>query len=156
MGSCRSVGALYLQSLMWKVPTALFPYTPNDRYLLGMQWQGTYFVDMALPFGLRSAPYIFFSVADLAEWVLKKQYDRHLYPAISGLGDSPSPWQVGGPFHFPGRFRHRTHLSPIAGAPLARKIWSDPHTPGLLVTKTPLHTEVWSIFSQLFAERTIL
>ena len=75
MGSCRSVGALYLQSLMWKVPTALFPYTPNDRYLLGMQWQGNYFVDMALPFGLRSAPYIFFSVADLAEWVLKKQYD---------------------------------------------------------------------------------
>ena len=40
-----------------------------------MQWQGNYFVDMALPFGLRSAPYIFSSVADLAEWVLKKQYD---------------------------------------------------------------------------------
>ena len=44
----------------------------NDRYLLGMQWQDNYFVDMVLPFGLRSAPYIFSSVADLAEWVLKK------------------------------------------------------------------------------------
>ena len=32
-------------------------------------------VDMAVPFGLRSAPYIFSSVADLVEWVLKKQYD---------------------------------------------------------------------------------
>ena len=30
---------------------------------------------MALPFGLRSAPYIFYSVADLGEWVLKQQYD---------------------------------------------------------------------------------
>ena len=46
----------------------IIPVHPNDRYLLGMQWQGNYFVDMALPFGLRS-------VADLAEWVLKKQYD---------------------------------------------------------------------------------
>ena len=51
------------------------PIHPNDRYLLGMQWQGNYFVDMALPFGLRSAPYIFSSVADLVEWVLKTRYD---------------------------------------------------------------------------------
>ena len=41
---------------------------PNDRYLFGMLWQGNYFVDMALPFGLCSAPYIFSSVVDLAEW----------------------------------------------------------------------------------------
>ena len=40
-----------------------------------MQWQDNYFVDMAWSFGLRSAPYIFSSVADLAEWVLKKKYD---------------------------------------------------------------------------------
>ena len=45
---------------------------PDDRDLLGMQWQGNYFVDMALSFGLRSGPYIFSSVADLAEWVLEK------------------------------------------------------------------------------------
>ena len=53
----------------------IIPVHPNDRYLLDMQWQGNYFVDMALPFGLRSAPYIFSSVAELAEWVLEKQYD---------------------------------------------------------------------------------
>ena len=53
----------------------IIPVHHNDRYLLGMQWQGNYFVDMVLPFGLRSAPYIFSSVADLAEWVLKKKYD---------------------------------------------------------------------------------
>ena len=53
----------------------IIPIHPNDRYLFGMLWQGNYFVDMALPFGLRSAPYIFSSVADLVEWVLKKQYN---------------------------------------------------------------------------------
>ena len=53
----------------------IIPVHHNDRYLLGMQWQGNYFVDMVLPFGLRSAPYIFSSVAHLAEWVLKKKYD---------------------------------------------------------------------------------
>ena len=53
----------------------IIPIHPNDHYLFGMQLQGNHFVDMALPFGLRSAPYIFSSVVDLVEWVLKKQYD---------------------------------------------------------------------------------
>ena len=47
---------------------------PEDRYLLGMKWRGQYFVDLALPFGLRSAPYIFNSVADLVEWILLHNY----------------------------------------------------------------------------------
>ena len=43
----------------------------DDRYLLGMKWHGQFFVDLALPFGLRSAPYIIFnSVADLVEWII--------------------------------------------------------------------------------------
>ena len=46
----------------------------DDRYLLGMKWRGQFFVDLALPFGLRSAPYIFNSVADLVEWILKNKY----------------------------------------------------------------------------------
>ena len=53
----------------------IIPIHPNDRYLFGIQWQGNHFVDMTLPFGLHSAPYIFSSGADLVEWVLKKQYD---------------------------------------------------------------------------------
>ena len=53
----------------------IVPVHPDDRYLLGMQWRGKYFIDMALPFGLRLAPYIFSSVADLAEWILKENYD---------------------------------------------------------------------------------
>ena len=29
---------------------------PADHYLFGMKWWGQYYVDLALPFGLRSAP----------------------------------------------------------------------------------------------------
>ena len=48
---------------------------PEDRYLLGMKWRGQFFVDLALPFGLRSAPYIFNSVADMVEWIILNRYD---------------------------------------------------------------------------------
>ncbi|KAK3734847.1 hypothetical protein QZH41_011755 [Actinostola sp. cb2023] len=47
---------------------------PSDRYLLGMKWKGNYFVDLALPFGLRSAPFIFNSVATMVEWILSNNY----------------------------------------------------------------------------------
>ena len=46
----------------------------GDRYLLGMKWWGNYFIDLALPFGLRSAPFIFSSITDLLEWILKHNY----------------------------------------------------------------------------------
>ena len=47
---------------------------PNDRPLLGMQWRGKYFVDLVLPFGLRSTPFIFTSIADLVGWILVHNY----------------------------------------------------------------------------------
>ena len=47
---------------------------PDDYYLLGMTWREHYFVDLALPFGLRSAPYIFNSLADLFQWILVNNY----------------------------------------------------------------------------------
>ena len=37
---------------------------PEDRHLLGFQWDDHIYVDLRLPFGLRSAPFIFSSVAD--------------------------------------------------------------------------------------------
>ena len=38
---------------------------PSDWELLEMKWQGVYFFDMVLSFGLRSAPFLFdqFSLA---------------------------------------------------------------------------------------------
>lgn len=46
------------------------PVHPQDRHLLGMQWKGEVFVDMVLPFGLRSAPLLFTAVADALQWVM--------------------------------------------------------------------------------------
>ena len=50
------------------------PSLSSSLYLLGMTWRQHYFVDLALPFGLRSAPYIFNSLADLFQWSLIHNY----------------------------------------------------------------------------------
>ena len=49
------------------------PVHPEDRHLLGMCWHGKVFIDTTFPFGLRSAPKIFCSVADALAWILQKQ-----------------------------------------------------------------------------------
>ena len=36
----------------------------DDRYLLSMKWRGNSFIDLTHPLGLRSAPFIFSSIAD--------------------------------------------------------------------------------------------
>ena len=41
---------------------------------MGIQWQAQYYVDLYLPFGLRSAPFLFNQVSDALEWVLKHNY----------------------------------------------------------------------------------
>ena len=50
------------------------PVHPEDRWLLGMMWDGQLFVDVALPFGLRSAPKIFNAVADALAFVIRHNY----------------------------------------------------------------------------------
>ena len=50
------------------------PVHPLDRYLLGMKWRNQYYVDLTLPFGLRSAPFIFNAIADSVEWILMHSY----------------------------------------------------------------------------------
>ena len=46
------------------------PVHPDDRPLLAVSWQGKVYIDTALPFGLRSAPKIFNSIADALEWII--------------------------------------------------------------------------------------
>ena len=48
----------------------LFPVHPEDWELLGMKWDGKYYYDKILPFGLRSAPSIFNHLSDAIEWIL--------------------------------------------------------------------------------------
>ena len=49
------------------------PVHPEDRHLLGMSWGGKVYLDLTLPFGLRSSPKIFTAVADALEWTFFKQ-----------------------------------------------------------------------------------
>ena len=46
----------------------LVPVHPQDRILQAVRWEGAYYVDPMLPFGLRSAPKIFNAIADALHW----------------------------------------------------------------------------------------
>ena len=54
------------------------PVHPLDRPLLGMLWEGMFYVDAALPFGLRSAPLIFTVVADALQWIMQQRGTSHV------------------------------------------------------------------------------
>ena len=52
----------------------LCPVRPEDRPLLGIYWRQQYYYDLVLPFGLRSAPFIFNQVADAFEWICREEF----------------------------------------------------------------------------------
>ena len=67
---------------------------PDERYLFGMRWREFFFIDLELPFGLRSAPFIFNSIADMVEWMLKVNYSirylLHYFDDFLSLGPAGS------------------------------------------------------------------
>ena len=48
----------------------IFPIHRDDWELLGMFWENQYFVDLFLPFGLRSAPFKFNNISTAVAWIL--------------------------------------------------------------------------------------
>jgi hypothetical protein len=50
-----------------------------------MCWRDSFYVDLVLPFGLRSAPFIFDSVASAVHWILSNNY--HVHPLFHYLDD---------------------------------------------------------------------
>ena len=50
------------------------PVHPSHHDLLGMKWRDQFYVDLVLPFGLQSPPFIFNSIADMVEWILVDSY----------------------------------------------------------------------------------
>ena len=51
----------------------LIPVHPADRHLLGMKWKEYTFIDICLPFGLRSAPKLFNVLGDQIIGVFTRQ-----------------------------------------------------------------------------------
>ena len=52
----------------------LIPVHPDDWSLLGICWQSQYYVDMYLPFWLRSAPFLFNQLSNALKWIIKHNY----------------------------------------------------------------------------------
>ena len=63
----------------------LCPVHPNDWHLLDVRWQSKFYFDKVLPFGLRSAPYLFDCLATAVEWLLRSKF--HLKDVIHYLDD---------------------------------------------------------------------
>ena len=71
-------GAL-LSKIDLKNAFRLIPVQQSDWNLLGIHWRDKYYIDTCLPFGLRSAPFLFNQLADPIHWTLHQQYGvRHL------------------------------------------------------------------------------
>lgn len=62
----------------------MIPIHPSDFHLMGIHWEGTQWIDAALPFGLRSAPKLFNAVADALLWVM---FERGVKDGIHYLDD---------------------------------------------------------------------
>ena len=52
----------------------IVPVHTEDLRLMGIKWRGAFYVGMVLAFGFRSAPYIVTCIADLVEWITKRNY----------------------------------------------------------------------------------
>ena len=80
--AARIIAHLGRDTLMAKINIKsafrIIPVHPEDRTVLGMQWQGRVYVDTQLPFGLRSAPMLFNAYADALEWILRQEGNQHL------------------------------------------------------------------------------
>lgn len=66
---------------------------PDDRWLLGMRWRHSWFVDLMLPFGLKSSPGLWDRYASLLEWILRQRGLRNSFyfvddTIIGGAADS--------------------------------------------------------------------
>ena len=52
----------------------IIPVRYEDRELLGIHWRNKFYIDRCLPFGLRSAPFLFNQFAHTLEWILQNNY----------------------------------------------------------------------------------
>ena len=66
-------GAL-LSKIDLKDAFRLIPVRPAYWNLLGIHWRQNFYINMCLPFGLRSAPYLFNRFSDALHWILQHNY----------------------------------------------------------------------------------
>jgi hypothetical protein len=64
-------GGAFMAKLDLRSAYRMVPVHSSDQHLLGVRWGSASYCDAALPFGLRSAPIIFNSIADALAWAMK-------------------------------------------------------------------------------------
>jgi hypothetical protein len=52
------------------------PVSPYDHWLLLFEWQGQFYVDICLPFGLSTSPFLFNLFAEGLHWILEYVYSQ--------------------------------------------------------------------------------
>src|SRR5271169_56840 len=55
------------------------PISTEDHHLLIFEWKEKFYVDLFLPFGLRTAPFIFNLFAEALHWILQRKYSWILH-----------------------------------------------------------------------------
>jgi len=90
------VSALGKGSLMAKIDLQnafrLIPVRPEDWNLLGIHWKNQFYIDTCLPFGLRSAPFLFNQLADAIHWSLQHNHGvRHVLHYLDDFFTAGSP-----------------------------------------------------------------
>ena len=67
--------------LKWDIKDAFrnIPVAPSQHWLLGFQWQGHFYHETVLSFGLRTAPVLFNLFAEGFHWILLKAGFRFLH-----------------------------------------------------------------------------
>ncbi len=81
-GSIQVVTSILLSispsALLWKANITnafcTIPIHQSDWGMQGIYWHGLFFINMYLPFGLHSAPYIFTSLIDLFIWICTQHH----------------------------------------------------------------------------------
>ena len=61
-----------------KAAFRIIPIARDDWELLGLFWRGNFYIDTCLPFGLRSAPFLFNQFAVALHWILSNNYGIHM------------------------------------------------------------------------------
>ena len=102
----------------------LCPVRPADHHLLGMRWQGQYFFDRVLPFGLRSAPCIFNCLAEAIEWIAKQEGVTHIHHYLDDYFFAGTPGSAQCAQHL----HTLTTLCGSLGVPLAEEKLEGPTT----------------------------
>ena len=70
----------------------LIPVRPQDWNLLGIKWRDQFYIDTCLPFGLRSAPFLFNQLPDAIHWSLQHNHGvRHVLHYLDDFFTAGSP-----------------------------------------------------------------